>query len=64
MYDEEDLKRSGTVLNNLDLSGVLQTYAEKCRKARNDEHLKELVRELKKELSSEEIKKLKVLRNS
>ena len=50
-------------MNNLDVSGLLRTYSEKCSKARNDEHLKDMVRELKKELSSEEIKKMKVLKS-
>lgn len=47
-------------MNNLDVSGLLKTYSMKCRDARDSEHLKELVRDLKKELNSEEIKKLKV----
>lgn len=50
-------------MNNLDVSGLLQTYAEKCRKTRNEEHLKEIVRELKRELNSDEIRKLKVLKS-
>lgn len=51
-------------MNNLDVSGLLQTYAEKCRKARNKEHLKEIIRDLKKELNSDEIRKMKVVDNS
>lgn len=47
-------------MNNLDVSGLLRTYSEKCSRARNDEHLKEMVRELKKELSAEEIRKMEV----
>jgi len=48
-------------MNNLDVAGLLRTYSEKCANARNSEHLKELVRELKRELNSEEIKKLKII---
>ncbi len=59
------LRRKGEVImNNLDVSGLLQTYAEKCRKARNKEHLKEIIRDLKKELNSDEIRKMKVVDNS
>lgn len=47
-------------MNNLDVSGLLTTYSEKCRKARDSEHLKEIIRDLKRELNSEEIKKLKM----
>lgn len=47
-------------MNNLDVAGLLRTYSEKCRDARDSEHLKELVRDLKRELNAEEIRKLKV----
>lgn len=47
-------------MNNLDVAGLLKTYSEKCSKVRNTEHLKELVRDLKMELNSAEIRKLKV----
>lgn len=47
-------------MNNLDVSGLLMTYSMKCKNARDSERLKELVRDLKKELNSEEIKKLRV----
>lgn len=50
-------------MNNLDVSGILATYSMLCKHARSDEHLKELVRQLKKELNSEEIKKLRVINN-
>jgi hypothetical protein len=46
-------------MNQYNVSGLLTTYAQKCSKARNAEHLKELVRDLKKELNSDEIKKMK-----
>lgn len=47
-------------MNNLDVAGLLMTYSGKCRKARNSEHLKEIIRDLKKELNSDVIKKLKI----
>lgn len=47
-------------MNNLDVAGLLMTYSEKCRKAKNSKHLKEIVRDLKKKLNSEEIRKLKM----
>ena len=50
-------------MNNLDVSGILITYSMLCKHARNDEHLKDIVRRLKKELNSEEIKKLRVVNN-
>ena len=53
----------GNEMNNLDVAGVLTTYSIKCSKARNDEHLKDLIRELKKELSAKEIKKMKVIKS-
>lgn len=48
-------------MNNLDVAGLLVTYSKKCVSARNSEHLKEIVRDLKKELNSEEIKKMRVV---
>lgn len=48
------------MMNKLDVVGLLRTYAEKCANARNDNHLKEIVRSLKKELNSNEIRKIKV----
>lgn len=47
-------------MNNLDVSGLLKTYSEKTANARNDLHLKEIIRDLKSELNSKEISKLKV----
>lgn len=47
-------------MNNLDVAGLLMTYSEKCRKAKKSEHLKEIIRDLKKELNSDVIKKLKI----
>ena len=45
-------------MNQYDVSGILMTYSEKCRKVRNSEQLKKLVRDLKKELNSKEISKM------
>lgn len=39
-------------MNKLDVAGLLTTYSIKCVNARDKEHLKELVRELKRELNS------------
>jgi len=37
-------------MNNLDVAGILRTYSEKAAKAESTEKLRELIRELKKEL--------------
>lgn len=42
-------------MNNTDVAGILTTYAEKARKARSKEHLKEIIRELKQELDLRKI---------
>ena len=42
-------------MNNLDVSGILRTYSEKARKAKNKEQLKEIIRALKKELDLRKI---------
>ncbi|MDF2804435.1 MAG: hypothetical protein K0S61_4340 [Anaerocolumna sp.] len=42
-------------MNQNDVSGTLQTYAEKARKARDKEHLKNIIRELKEELDLRKI---------
>jgi len=47
-------------MTNLDVSGLLMTYSMKCKNARDSEHLKEIIRDLKKELNSEEIRKFKM----
>lgn len=36
------------------------TYSDRAKMARNSEHLKEIVRELKRELNADEIRKMKV----
>lgn len=48
-------------MTNLDVAGLLNTYSKKCVNARNSEHLKELIRDLKKELNSEVIKKMRMI---
>ena len=42
-------------MNNLDVAGILTTYAERARKARSKEHLKEIIRELRQELDLRKI---------
>lgn len=37
-------------MNNYDVSGILQTYSEKARKAETTEKIRDVVRELKREL--------------
>jgi hypothetical protein len=49
-------------MNNLDVAGLLTTYALKCSLVRSDKKLKEVVRELKRVLNSEEIGKLTVVK--
>lgn len=43
-------------MNNLDVAGLLRAYSEKASKARNKEHLKEIIRDLKKELDLRKVK--------
>lgn len=43
------------------MAGLLTTYSQKCRLAKSDEKLKEIIRELKRELNSNEIEKLRVI---
>ena len=44
-------------MNKYDVSGILRTYSEKAAKARNAKHLKEIIRELKKELDLRKIER-------
>ncbi len=37
-------------MNQFDVSGIMMTYSEKVKNARNDERLKDIIRELKREL--------------
>ena len=43
-------------MNNLDVAGILRTYSEKARLARDTEHLRDIVRELKEELDLRSIR--------
>lgn len=43
-----------------DVSGLLMTYSERARKTHSAEKFHEAVRELKRELSAQEIKKMKI----
>lgn len=47
-------------MNQYDIAGVLTTYSKKCFQARDTEHLRELVRRLKEEFNSKEIRKIRV----
>jgi hypothetical protein len=49
------------LMNNFDVSGLLTTYAIQCGKVTKKEKLQELIRDLKKELNSEEIKKFSIV---
>ena len=44
-------------MNKYDVAGLLKTYSEKCTKATSKEKLQDIIRELKRELNSEEIRK-------
>lgn len=37
-------------MNQYDVSGIMMTYSQKAIRARDEEHLKDIIRELKKEL--------------
>ena len=43
-------------MNNLDVAGILMTYSLKASKARNTEHLREIISELKKELDLRKVR--------
>ena len=43
-------------MNNLDVAGVLRTYSEKARLAKNTEQLRDVIRDLKQELDLRKIK--------
>ena len=47
-------------MNQYNVSGILQTYSEKCLHACNTKALQQFVRDLKQELNSKEIKNMKV----
>lgn len=42
-------------MNNLDVAGILRTYAEKARLAKDTEKLRDIIRELKQELDLRKI---------
>jgi len=45
-------------MNEYDVAELLITYAVKCRKAYSKEQLQQIIRELKKKLNSDEIRRL------
>lgn len=47
-------------MNQYNVAGILRTYSEKCAKAQDSKTLKKCVRDLKQELNSKEIEKMKV----
>jgi len=49
-------------MNELDVAGILRTYAEKCALCQRTKYLKEIVRELKHELNAKEIAKMRVIK--
>lgn len=51
-------------MNNLDVAGLLTTYAIHCQQAKKKEKLQELIRDLKRELNSEEIRKFSIVGNN
>lgn len=42
-------------MNNLDVAGILMTYSEKARKAKNKKQLKEIIKDLKQEFDLRKI---------
>ena len=42
-------------MNNLDVAGILMTYSEKARNAKNKKQLKEIIKDLKKEFDLRKI---------
>lgn len=50
------MNRSENVMNQYDVSDTLRTFAEKARAANNEKELKDIIRELKKELDLRKIK--------
>lgn len=43
-------------MNNLDVAGILRTYAEKASHARNTKKLRQIVRDVKQELDLRRVK--------
>ncbi|MCB6310082.1 hypothetical protein LI216_10195 [Mediterraneibacter glycyrrhizinilyticus] len=46
-------------MNQYDVAGLLMTYSTKARYARDKEHLKDIIRELKQELDLRKIEEIK-----
>ena len=44
-------------MNEYEVAGILQTYAEKCTRARNTKHLRRMVKNLKEILDLRTIRK-------
>ena len=44
-------------MNKYDVAGILRSYSEKVRYAKNEEHLKEIICDLKHELDLRKIKR-------
>ena len=42
-------------MNQFDVSGIMITYSQKVKHAQDEEHLKDVIRELKKELDLRKI---------
>lgn len=42
-------------MNNYDVAGILRTYSDKARHARNTKHLHSIIRQLKQELDLRKI---------
>lgn len=49
-------EKRGTTMNKLNVAGILTTYAQKTRLARNTKQLRRLVRELRKELDLRKVR--------
>ena len=50
-------------MNNMDVAGILRTYAEKARLSRDTEHLRECIKDLKQELDLRKIRMDRERRN-
>ena len=43
-------------MNNLDVAGILRTYSEKAESARNTAKLRQIIRDVKRELDLRKVK--------
>lgn len=50
-------------MNNLDVAGILTTYALKCSQTTKKGKLQELIRDLKRELNAKEINNFTIANN-